>query len=244
VTVIKGKSTTGILIWFISLSVFIANPKAHISLISMLCLVELNNLLRKLKLTSYLPVMLLSIIYIVFAVHLYLKIFASSGLSALILISFIATLSDSFSYIGGTFFKRQQKKVDGGLAKTIYNLLCYKPFTVSPNKTVVGFLFAGVGGLVAVTCLDAISITCKAVLHLAWIGKLLTLPKCFAPWIGFILGVSGQAGDLLESSIKRLCRVKDSGSILAEHGGICDRYDSTYSIIYCTYLVLLLGGCL
>jgi len=44
--------------------------------------------------------------------------------------------------------------------------------------------------------------------------------------VGLTLGVLGQAGDLLESWLKRSTGEKDSGGILPGHGGILDRLDS------------------
>ena len=44
--------------------------------------------------------------------------------------------------------------------------------------------------------------------------------------MGLFVGVFGQVGDFIESSLKRDAGVKDSGKILLGHGGILDRFDS------------------
>ena len=42
---------------------------------------------------------------------------------------------------------------------------------------------------------------------------------------GIILGVLGIVGDLIESYLKRIAKVKDSGSFFGAHGGVLDRVD-------------------
>lgn len=47
-------------------------------------------------------------------------------------------------------------------------------------------------------------------------------------WMGlaFVVAVSGTFGDLLESKLKRMADVKDSGTMMPGHGGALDRFDS------------------
>ncbi len=82
---------------------------------------------------------------------------------------------------------------------------------ISPHKTWEG----AVAGLVVGSILGMIAalITTDAGWFAAFIVSL------------FISGV-GQIGDLVESKVKRLAGVKDSGNLLPGHGGILDRFDS------------------
>ncbi len=66
-------------------------------------------------------------------------------------------------------------------------------------------------------------------------------------WLGLLfsaaLGLAGQLGDLSESAIKRLFRVKDSGDIIPGHGGFMDRLDSvTFGLIGLFVIGALHGG--
>jgi phosphatidate cytidylyltransferase len=44
--------------------------------------------------------------------------------------------------------------------------------------------------------------------------------------IAALCAVFGTLGDLLESKIKRMANVKDSGHFMPGHGGFLDRFDS------------------
>ncbi len=99
---------------------------------------------------------------------------------------------------------------------------------ISPNKTVEG----AVGGILAGVLIAAI----MAFFVLPDVNMLLLVP------IAVCLGGVGICGDLSESIIKRATATKDSGSILAGHGGILDRMDSLLFASPVLYYILLLAG--
>ncbi len=92
---------------------------------------------------------------------------------------------------------------------------------VSPKKSIEGGLGGLLGAVVAVYL-------CRA-------SFLPVIGVFEAIFIGLLLGVVGQLGDLFESLLKRACEVKDSGNMIPGHGGLLDRLDSlvfAFPIVY------------
>lgn len=56
--------------------------------------------------------------------------------------------------------------------------------------------------------------------------------------LGLIISITAQIGDLSESIFKREFKIKDSGKLLGEHGGILDRFDSMLFVLPVVYNLL------
>ena len=150
----------------------------------------------------------------------------------------VNTAIDSFAYtlfgifytagLGGYFLLIG--KIEGGREMLVFLLLSIwmgdsmayylgrkfgesKPFKIiSPNKTTVGAIANIFGTLIA------------AVLASTLFFDKIPLIHCLI--VSFICGIIGQFGDLVESLIKRNCKIKDSGNLIPGHGGVLDRIDS------------------
>ena len=83
--------------------------------------------------------------------------------------------------------------------------------SISPNKTLEGAV-AGVAGAVIVMIIGVSGVLGHSPLH--------------AIALGLLVGVSALVGDLVESQMKRIADVKDSGHLIPGHGGVLDRIDS------------------
>jgi len=130
--------------------------------------------------------------------------------AGLVWLMFIATwASDTFAYFVGSAIGSHK------LAPSI-----------SPNKTVEGFLGSVVGtGAV-----------------LAGLAYAFDLPPEKTVYLGVCLAIIATLGDLVESAFKRHIGIKDSGSLIPGHGGVLDRFDSvlyTAPVVY--YYALIFG---
>jgi phosphatidate cytidylyltransferase len=93
--------------------------------------------------------------------------------------------------------------------------------SVSPGKTFEGSIGAGFFSV------------------LMGLGFAYGLDESYWKWavVAILIWILGTLGDLVESKLKRVQNVKDSGSILPGHGGFLDRFDSLVLLI--PFLLLL-----
>ncbi|MEI7472012.1 MAG: phosphatidate cytidylyltransferase [Chitinophagaceae bacterium] len=122
---------------------------------------------------------------------------------------------DSLKYLVMPIFIIACMWVNDTMAYFVGSLIGKTPFSkISPKKTWEGTI----GG--ALLC---------AVL-MGWLGTLYGrnyLPASNHYFIAAgIAAVFGTLGDLVESKLKRMANVKDSGNIMPGHGGFLDRFDS------------------
>jgi phosphatidate cytidylyltransferase len=130
-------------------------------------------------------------------------------LPALLFVVLVAKSGDIGAYLAGTFF---------GRTKLIPH--------VSAGKTVEGALG---GVLVSIGVALAFRESLISELRLSGIGCAL---------VACLISVATQVGDLVESLLKRRCKVKDSSRLLPVHGGILDLTDSLLFSIPAFFVVV------
>ncbi len=113
--------------------------------------------------------------------------------------------------------------VNDSLAYIVGSIIGKKPLsTISPNKTWEGTIAGAVLAVLIVTKV---------------LGLYIPIQEKFIFIISLTAVIAGTIGDLIESKLKRLAGVKDSGSMMPGHGGFLDRFDS---ILFATPFVWLI----
>lgn len=125
--------------------------------------------------------------------------------------------------------------VNDTMAYIVGSFIGKKPFSsISPKKTWEGTIGGALLTIAGAGIYGHFS-------HYYTMGDWMALALCAA--------VAGTAGDLLESKLKRMAGVKDSGSIMPGHGGALDRFDSllvatpfafTYAYIFMSPLPMVI----
>lgn len=151
------------------------------------------------KLQNSFLYLVLGVLYITASMWCCYLIRTQYGIAVSFLFVVMIWASDSGAYFVGKIFKGPK------MAKYI-----------SPNKTWSGYL-----GALLFPAIIAVIYSLAT--------KLGGMQPAFIGWvfvIGALMGVTGQAGDLIISWLKRGAKVKDTGDIIPGHGGILDRIDA------------------
>ena len=99
--------------------------------------------------------------------------------------------------------------------------------TVSPGKTWEG-LIAGTVATIGVTFIALYE------------ADFLSIPESLV--LGAVIAIAAPLGDLFESALKRDAEVKDSGRLLAGHGGVLDRIDALLFVWVAAFYVIVAFG--
>jgi phosphatidate cytidylyltransferase len=105
--------------------------------------------------------------------------------------------------------------INDTMAYIVGSLIGRTPFApaISPKKTIEGT----VGGMI-------LAVATAGIYGHFWGSGYLALQHWIA--LALIAAIFGTIGDLIESKLKRMAGVKDSGRIMPGHGGFMDRFDS------------------
>jgi phosphatidate cytidylyltransferase len=207
--VFKIRALTAVVFVLVMLAGLFINFYTFIALFLIImggCLYEFRKIIKLIKPTKYFGLLALSMPYIIIPILMMIDLgknnyhedLSLDNYSPLLLIAIILSIwiNDTMAYLVGSF-----------IGKT--------PFSkISPKKTWEGTC----GG--AILCVIMIGI----ISHFINAFHYLPLKHWLA--IAAICAVFGTLGDLLESKIKRMANIKDSGSFMPGHGGFLDRFDS------------------
>ncbi len=102
---------------------------------------------------------------------------------------------------------------------------------ISPKKTVEGAIGGGIGAILGILLFGLLfDFVIYRNMNVNYVSLLL---------IGIYTSVFSVLGDLVFSSVKRDCGIKDYGSLLPGHGGVLDRFDSS---LFCIPFVFFISN--
>ncbi|MEO6539019.1 MAG: phosphatidate cytidylyltransferase [Ferruginibacter sp.] len=213
---LKTRSLTAVIFVFVMLAGLFINRWAFICLFTIImfgCLYEFSKIVKKINIRKYFFFVPLAFFYIIMPLMMMIDLGingsksadqpavferASNSFSPLYpcAIIFSIWINDTMAYLVGSY-----------IGKTPFN-------KISPNKTWEGTI----GG----------ALLCIAIIALAGYFMLVAKHLSLQHWvcIAAICAGFGTLGDLLESKLKRMAKIKDSGSFMPGHGGFLDRFDS------------------
>ncbi len=147
------------------------------------------------------------------------------GYIGIILVFAISMCTDTFAYLFGSLIKGPRLAPE-----------------ISPKKSISGFLFGALGGVVAAGL-------CLYLFHFAGLlpSAIVGMSDLNAVLLFVTIGLLGtfltQFGDLVASAIKRKTGIKDFGSIFPGHGGFMDRIDGAMFNSLLVFVVFALFLC-
>lgn len=141
-------------------------------------------------------------------IHFHDTMFVLAGYSIPVIIIASIWVNDTMAYIVGSI-----------IGKTPLS-------RISPKKTWEGTVGGIILSIVVVSLLFPLILFSSSDFTLS----------AFLAFISSIAAIAGTFGDLLESKLKRMAGVKDSGQIMPGHGGFLDRFDS---LVFATPFVWL-----
>ena len=211
VATLKTRSLTALIFVVLMLGGLLWNEWSFLVLFSLVhfgCWIEFNKILKKIYIKNHLPFLFLGLPYITLPILMLIDLRTNwsglevskiaIGIALPLLIMFSIWINDTMAYLVGSL-----------IGKT--------PFSpISPKKTWEGTIGGAILGVRIIGFGFPKFIAYFFDTHLE--------NSCFV--IAAICAIFGTIGDLLESKLKRLANIKDSGSIMPGHGGFLDRFDS------------------
>lgn len=200
----RTRTLTAIVFVIVMLAGLLWNQWSFIILFTIIhfgCWYEFIKLIKKIKPSSYKLISIFGLIYITLPVLLLIYMRTGNDVTINNRLLEIIPCGIIFSiWINDT------------MAYIVGSFIGKTPFSkISPKKTWEGTI----GG--AILCIVTIALIGKATGFYNYIDWIIIAACC---------AVFGTIGDLLESKLKRMAQVKDSGSIMPGHGGFMDRFDS------------------